>query len=58
MISLVIAQERIHCITVFENVFRKIFLVMGYHQGVQKQNCLKCFFIRKQIGVFARKLSG
>jgi hypothetical protein len=31
---------------------------MGYHQGVQKQNCLKCFFIRKRIGVPAGKLQG
>lgn len=31
---------------------------MGYHQGVQKQNCLKWFFIRKRSGVFARKLQG
>lgn len=36
----------------------KYVLVMEYHQGVQKQNCLKCFFIRKQIGVSVRKLQG
>lgn len=56
IISLVVALERIHCITCLRMFFRKIFLVMGYHQGVQKQNCLKCFFIRKRIGGFARKL--
>lgn len=31
---------------------------MGYHQGVQKQNCLKWVFIRKQSGAFTQKLRG